>query len=113
MRHETTTETFPGHVKAMCSCGWIDRWYVADGSAEQSAYAHRSRFERGDEDAARAESIRRVNLRQRGAFDGLDMVSHGAAMAAWQAERDAERIAELEAEVALRVLAVLDEEETT
>ena len=49
----------------------------------------------------------------RGGCDGLDMVSHGAAMAAWQAERDAERIAELEAEVALRVLAVLDEEETT
>lgn len=50
-------------------------------------------------DEARAESIRRVNLRQRGAFDGLDMMSHGAAMAAWQAERDAERVAELEAEV--------------
>lgn len=49
---------------------------------------------------ARAESMRQVNARQRGAFDGLDMVSHGTAMAAWQAERDAERVAELEAEVA-------------
>lgn len=47
---------------------------------------------------ARAESMRQVNARQRGAFDGLDMVSHGTAMAAWQAERDAERVAELEAE---------------
>ena len=28
-------------VRATCSCGWWDFWAGADGSAQQSAYAHR------------------------------------------------------------------------
>lgn len=41
--HTTKVENFDNGVKASCTCGWIDRWPVADGSAQQSAAAHKAR----------------------------------------------------------------------
>lgn len=41
--HVTKVENFDNGVKASCTCGWIDRWPIADGSAQQSAAAHKER----------------------------------------------------------------------
>lgn len=45
--HSTKTEKLQnGSVKASCTCGWISRWSVADGSAEQDASLHKALGER-------------------------------------------------------------------
>ena len=45
MEHKTTTEKYQDGVKAVCTCGWIDRWPgPADGSAQESAAAHARRY---------------------------------------------------------------------
>lgn len=43
--HETTVTTFDTGVRWNCTCGATGRWDVADGSAQQEAYAHKSRAE--------------------------------------------------------------------
>ena len=42
-QHITKVQTFDTGVRVTCTCGWIDRWPVADGSAQQSAAAHKAR----------------------------------------------------------------------
>ena len=41
--HVTKVERLDTGVKASCTCGWINCWALADGSAEQSAYEHKKR----------------------------------------------------------------------
>lgn len=42
-QHTTKIETFDFGVRVTCTCGWIDRWPEADGSAQQAAAAHKAR----------------------------------------------------------------------
>jgi len=44
--HETTVTTFSNGVRWNCTCGAMGRWDVADGSAQQEAYAHKIRADR-------------------------------------------------------------------
>lgn len=44
LAHKTTTTKFDNGVRTKCTCGWIDRWEVADGSAEQAAAEHKARY---------------------------------------------------------------------
>lgn len=43
-QHITKVENFDYGVRASCTCGWIDRWPEADGSAQQSAAAHKAKY---------------------------------------------------------------------
>lgn len=42
--HQTTITRFDNGVRTTCTCGWIDRWPVADGSAQEAAAAHKARY---------------------------------------------------------------------
>lgn len=35
-----------GGTVAECTCGWSDRWWTRDGSAQQSGGAHQSAMQR-------------------------------------------------------------------
>ena len=54
----TTDEVVRGHpgTVARCSCGWISRWWVRDGSAESDAHQHRM----SEDDAYREQRKARV-----------------------------------------------------
>lgn len=51
MSHSITVTNYDGGVRVTCTCGWIDRWSVADGSAQQSGDAHVHRAEAKEQQA--------------------------------------------------------------
>ena len=51
MKHSITTRYWNSsdNTVATCTCGWMDRWPGADGSAQQSGAAHVARMKRDEE----------------------------------------------------------------